>query len=54
MAYFSLQLPYPLSFGGGASSEGSKDDEFNFQTAIDRLRRSDAYDFKQERHTGIV
>ena len=52
-------IPYPIAFGGatgdGAANQFNKDDiDFvDYHTTMERMRRaSDAYDFKQDRHTG--
>ena len=52
-------IPYPIAFGGatgdGAANQFNKDDiDFvDYHATMERMRRaSDAYDFKQDRHTG--
>jgi len=51
-------IPYPIAFGGGSDgAQLDKDAELDFvdyQTTIMRSRGSDAYDFKQDRHTGKI
>ena len=49
-------IPYPIAFGGGSDgAQLDKDAEVDFvdyQATIMRSCGSDAYDFKQDRHTG--
>ena len=48
-------IPYPIAFGGGGESTIKDEmlDYMNYHSTVEHIRRaSDAYDFKQDRHTG--